>query len=273
MLKTRAKGRSGSSIINRSFSSDIAAWLEPKRRRRCALPAQSISKYGFAGTRKNLHAQLEMGESAATLVCFAVEDERKFFKAFAGSHPQLRTLVTGMGARNAERSFRAAIIATKPELVLSCGFAGGLHPDLRSGDVVFFADAHPVLTPALLGAGARAVQFHCAERVATTVDEKRALRESTGADAVEMESQVICRICGEENIANVVVRVILDTANEDLPLDFNRLMTADQKINYLKLSLALMSSPAKVGALLALRRQSHAAAQTLAKVLATVIAA
>ena len=53
------------------------------------------------------------------------------------------------------------------------------------------------------------------------------------------------------------MRVILDTANEDLPLDFNQLMTADQKMSYGKLALALVKSPGKVGALLRLQKQSR----------------
>jgi nucleoside phosphorylase len=212
-----------------------------------------------------------MGDSPVTLVCFAVKEEATPFRRTARGQPDIEVVLTGMGARNAEKAIRAALAIGRPGLVLSAGFAGGLRPDLSSGSVVFSAEGQPELEKRLRAAGAKAAKFYFVERVATKAEQKRALRDQTGADAVEMESQVIRSICQEQGIPSATVRVILDTANDDLPLDFNELMTGDQKLDGRKLALTLMKAPRKVGALLRLQKQSASAARRLGEVLAKVL--
>ena len=202
------------------------------------------------------------------LVCFPVREEARFFFV-----PGAAALVTGIGRRNAERALTAALESSHPRLVLSCGFAGGLNPELQTGAVIFDTDEGTGLSPRLVAAGARPARFHCVDHVVTTAEEKRRLRESTGADAVEMESQFVRALCRARQVPSATVRVISDPANEDLPLDFNRLMTAEQKLSYARLAADLAASPGKVPALLRLQRQTKLAARNLARVLAQVLPA
>ncbi len=211
--------------------------------------------------------EIEPGTLERVLFCFAVEQEAKFF-----SYPGMEVLITGIGRENAERRLHAALKRSGYQLVLSCGFAGGLNPYLTTGTVVFATDEDAGLTPTLLAAGACPVRFHCTNRVATTVEEKRELWESTGADAVEMESEIIRAICRAHEIPSATIRVISDGANENLPLDFNVFMTAEQTLNYAKLVLSLLTSPAKIPAMLRLQRQTQLAARNLAGVLTRVMA-
>jgi hypothetical protein len=67
------------------------------------------------------------------------------------------------------------------------------------------------------------------------------------------------------------VRVISDAADEDLPLDFNRLHKPDWSLDYGRLIGALAKSPGKVGALLRFRKRISSAAGRLAATLAKVI--
>lgn len=205
------------------------------------------------------------------LVCFAVKEEANPFLRLAGARPDLTVLVTGMGRINAGKHARAALFSAKQKVVLSCGFAGGLNPELTTGTIVFSTDEEGPLSKSLLAAGAHPVRFHCVQSVVATAAEKHALRQSTGADAIEMESEVIRAVCRERGIPCATVRVISDAADEDLPLDFQRLMTPAQEIDLGKLAWALATSPGKIGGLWQLQRRTKAAAERLAAALLRVI--
>lgn len=205
------------------------------------------------------------------LVCFAVKEEAAPFQRRLGATPGIRVLTTGMGRRNAEQAVGAALDQQRPGLVVTSGFAGGLLPGLARGTVVFDPGAPPGLADRLVAAGARPARFHCAERVVTSRGDKRALRAASDAEAVEMESHFIQRLCQTRGIPAATVRVILDTAEEDLVLDFNQFMTPDQRIDGWKLALALLRSPARIPALLAFRKQTLLAAQCLGQTLARVL--
>ncbi len=210
-------------------------------------------------------------ETAATLVCFAVKEEAAPFRKIVAERSDVEILLTGIGRQNSERAVRAAVARRKPGLVLTCGFAGGLNPELARGTVVFWADADSEIAAKLLAAGARPARFFCASRIATAAAEKQELRRATGADAVEMESDAIHAVCREHSIPCATLRVISDTAKEDLPLDFNQLAKPDLSLDYGRLALAIAKSPGRIPALLRLQKNCRLAAERLPEVLSKVI--
>jgi len=205
-----------------------------------------------------------------TLVCFALEQEAAPFRRLAVRIPDVKILVTGIGARNAETAVRRFLAQNLARRVFTCGFAGGLNPDLECGDVVFMT-GYPSLEERLVGADARLAMFISAPRIATTVAEKSQLRSRTGADVVEMESEAILAVCREKRIPSAMVRAISDTAGEDLPLDFNLLSRPDHSLHYGRLMWAIARAPWKIFALIRLHRKTSYAAQRLADVLAKAI--
>lgn len=203
------------------------------------------------------------------LVTFAVKEEMKFFPG----GPGIRRYITGMGRDNAENAIAAAFADIRPRLVLTCGFAGGLNPILKSNEIVFSAEEGTPLHDQLQTAGATPVSFFCARRVAITAEEKQRLWRGMGADAVEMESESIREFCREHQIPAATLRVISDTALEDLPLDFNTLLSPAQKIHYGKLTWALVRAPFKLAELLAFQQKTVDAAKSLGEFLTKVIPA
>jgi adenosylhomocysteine nucleosidase len=213
------------------------------------------------------------------LVCFAVEEEMKFFAPHrsGGKGFQLATTfqvwMTGIGRKNAAENVRKAIARMRPERVITAGFAGGLNPKLKCGTVVYEQDFDAGFGLDLEDLGAVPAKFHCHRRVALTAEEKAALWRQTGADAVEMESSVIRTICREFRIPSATIRVISDDASQDLPLDFNALMTSEARINYLKLFGAVLSRPSRIPKLIEFQQQTVGAARKLGAVLEELLRA
>lgn len=205
----------------------------------------------------------------STLVCFALKEEATAFRRRVTGREDLTTLITGIGRKNAEESLREFLKQNAPRRILTCGFAGGLNPELKTGEVVFSTD-DATLGRKLATAGGKPAKLFCATRIATTVAEKTELRRTTGADAVEMESEVIQSLCRGRGIPCATVRVISDAAGDDLPLDFNRLAKADLNLHYGKLALAIAKSPKKIPALVKLQKRTRQAAEALADVLVKV---
>jgi hypothetical protein len=213
----------------------------------------------------------------SVLVCFALREEAAAFRKIIAGKSEVSTLIVGIGRQNAERSLRKFLadiggagvsagrsksepstqtgtwgMSATPSLVLTCGFAGGLNPELKLGDVLF-ETADEKLSSRILTSGAKPARFFCADRIATT------------------ESAAILGVCRELGIPCATVRVISDTASEDLPLDFNALAKPDKNLDFGKLFLAIACSPGKIGALMQLQKKTNFAARQLSAVLERVI--
>lgn len=208
-----------------------------------------------------------MPQPIAFLVCFTVREEAAFAWPLPFVPGGSGILLTGMGWRNASARFCEALARFDPQRVVTCGFAGALNPKSKIGDVLFDEDWDAGCAEALQALGAVPAKFYCSTRVAVTAAEKTDLWRTTGADAVEMESSVIRTLCRERGIPGITLRVISDTANEDLPLDFNALMTSEQRISIPRLTIALLKSPRTVPRLLQLQRHTRLSARRLAEVL------
>ena len=128
---------------------------------------------------------------------------------------------------------------------VSIGFCGGLDPALGVGDI-FVANEVIGVGPALPPPGAvkphKTGRLVSTDRVAVTSREKTVLRQ-TGADAVEMESAAVAQSAKESGTPFYCVRVITDTASEELPMDFNRMRDADGRFSRAKIIAAACRKP------------------------------
>lgn len=196
------------------------------------------------------------------LVCFAVPSESQYLRK---SRSDLNIFHTGMGHENAEKTLRSYLESNElPSMIVSAGFAGGLNPAIKTGEVLIEHSPDRMSLPAFDSCDATKGTFLCVEKIADKATEKRQLWKESNQDAVEMESGIIHKIAQENHIPCVTIRVISDAADEDLPIDFNRLMTADMRIHFPKLLWTLACRPSTIPKLIHFNKNVQRSARNLA---------
>lgn len=120
-------------------------------------------------------------------------------------------------AENLERYFQAS----RPGVFLLAGFAGALTEEFQTGDLILGTNTSTLVLRAkaenlLQSCGYRvhAAQGCTTDGVINGIEGKKALRTTTGASFVDMESEHVWRVCQEHAIPMLTLRVILD------PVDF-----------------------------------------------------
>jgi adenosylhomocysteine nucleosidase len=161
-------------------------------------------------------------------VTFALpEESRDFRKAIGdGTHEDIRVEHFGVGPAMAAERVNRLLAGQKPRLLICAGFAGGLAPQLRIGDLVV---AENLSTPEVL-AQVRAVAPTTTPCVFGSIisrtlpvefiADKAALHRETGAFAVDMESEAVAAACRAAGVPLLVVRTISDPADAALPVPF-----------------------------------------------------
>jgi len=227
------------------------------------------------------------------LVTFAVEAEfspwrklRQFSQSDLGDvraysaqmlDGELVVLLTGVGGRRAWAEATKVIWDGKVNTCISSGLAGGLRGEHRPGDVLAAKEVHATnrkkvipSDPALLGlaraCGAKVVDaFYSVDRVLARSSEKSEL--GAKADAVEMESGDIMLEAVAFGAKVIAIRAISDAVEEDLPLDFNRVISESGDLSITKVLAQAAFHPASIPKLIRFGWQSRSAAEKLAIVL------
>jgi len=184
---------------------------------------------------------------------------------------RVRVVETGIGPDAVRRGFEQERRRWegKPRLVLSVGLAGGLDPKLRKGEVVGMAD--PALEWVLEKVRIRPVRFALSPTVLRRRQEKREWWERTGAEVVDMETLALQEMANREGIPFLALRIIGDSAEEDLPVDFSRFLDERGGLRIWPLLGHVLAHPLHLFGLVRLGWESRRWMQRLAGVVAQVM--
>jgi adenosylhomocysteine nucleosidase len=202
------------------------------------------------------------------------ERRREFdlFKANIGPN-EVTVLLTGIGGENATKSM-LSIPVDLHDVCISSGLAGSLDTVLKPGDVVVAhttetldqgcqASSDAALFDLAVTCGARPVNVcFTSEKIVATAEAKEELSQK--GSIVEMESTYILAAAAERNVPAVVVRAISDAADEDMPVDFSRVLDSHGHLKMGGLLKEVGLSPYRIPLLIQFGRQSRAAGKSLA---------
>jgi adenosylhomocysteine nucleosidase len=147
--------------------------------------------------------------------------------------------------------------------MVSTGFCGALDAVLAVGDIVVDGEPPQTTLPYLKG------KLHTASRVVVTAREKAELNARPGVIAVDMEASAVARKAREWGVPFRCVRVVSDTAAEDLPLDFNLYRDAQGRFSRGRIAAAAFLRPlTAIPALLRLDKNCRNASKRLGVFLA-----
>lgn len=210
------------------------------------------------------------------------ETRREFdlFKANIG-RDEITVLLTGIGGENAANAM-LSIPLDLHDICISSGLAGSLDAALKPGDVAVArttetldqerkAASDAALLALAVASGAMAVNVSLtSEKIIATAEEKEELSQK--GSIVEMETTHILAAAAQKHVPCVAVRAISDAADEDLPVDFARILDSRGHLKMGGLIKEVGFSPYRIPLLLQFGRQSRAAGKSLADFLDRYIA-
>ncbi len=187
-------------------------------------------------------------------------------------------LETGIGAERAAAAIRWVLNTLRPRLVVACGFAGALSPQLKIGDMLLASEViepgeddlrwHTVV-PGALGDLEMGRLLTVPRLVAMPAD-KRSLGRQTAAVMVDMESAAIAEACQARRVPCAVVRAISDAADTALSPRLVGLM-AGGRVSPWRVLAAATRSPGLALELWRLARDTRRAARRLREALLRLV--
>ena len=182
-----------------------------------------------------------------------------------------------VGAGDRDRTATLVLkAAAQTNCLVSFGIAGGLEPELEAGTVIVSGEVisegcHWVVESQYMrrlsdfahSIGAIRGPVLGATSILATRTEKKHAWATTRALAVDLESEIVARTATALGIPFIVLRSIADTARRDLPPASLVALTADGKLDLLKVFSAVLRRPFQLGGMIGLARETAIALSAL----------
>jgi len=188
----------------------------------------------------------------------------------------IEVLHTGVGEKVCRQRVAEFLQDQQFDLLISSGFAGALNDKLQIGDLLLAKNFSTVeLTE--VGSSFSRLPIHEADLLTVRAlidsnDERNKIARTSGAAAVDMETEFIARACAEHGIPLLSLRVITDTPREPFPAPPNVLFDIEQQqTRFLTLATFFLARPNRVPQLIQFARRIARVRKILASALFDVV--
>jgi len=186
-------------------------------------------------------------------------------------------LHTGVGRKSCQLKIDNFLRTEQPRRLISSGFAGAAREDFQVGDLIVaenFSDRESLSAAQriLANGNLRAAKLFTSTSIVDSIDARNEIARTNGADAVDMETEVIAQACSIRRVPMLSLRVISDSPREPFPLPPSILFDiVRQRTNAAKLSLYLINHPGALFDLLRFARQITQARRILTDAIITLV--
>lgn len=201
---------------------------------------------------------------------------RRPSKKFAFSLPgkEITLVETGMGPNSVKEALSAELTRFSPDLLMFCGFAGGLHPDLAEGAVCYTHSAREISSEEVFklrvskGLSDFIVRNQIRPVLALSCEapvDKKVLCCAVGEQpaVLDMETATVAEMASQNKIPFVCFRAISDAVDREVGFDLGDISDARGRVRLFSVLGTIIRKPATLKAFYLAWRRSRIAARNL----------
>jgi len=188
----------------------------------------------------------------------------------------VEVLHTGVGEKVCRQRVGKFLHDQRFDCLISAGFAGALNNDLQIGDLLLAGNFSTVnlseTCVSLSDFPIRIANLLTAPALIDSREERNKLARTSGAAAVDMETEFIARACAKHGVPLLSLRVISDTPRKLFPAPANVLFDIErQQTQILKLATYFFAHPHRIPRLVQFVRRIARAKKILADALVATV--
>jgi nucleoside phosphorylase len=189
---------------------------------------------------------------------------------------EVEVLHTGVGEKVCRQRLGKFLENQQFDFLISTGFAGALNDEMHVGDLLLAKNFSTVDLNEKRSSFSR-LPIHMADLLTAPTlidssDERTEIARTSGAAAVDMETEFIARACAAHGIPLLSLRVISDTPREPFPAPAHVLFDiATQRTDLPKLATFFLTHPNRISRLIQFARRIANARKILATALVEIV--